>query len=207
MVPKVVELNSEYATNCKNCNKTCHYPCHVPFFISALTMRGCSCIVNGRCTVCGCSCSEHVNSTYRHDFITETKEQTVEEIFERYNEGKKGIASAENVLKRLEDEYYEIQMDCYEKQEKIKECVNILSSITLNGNSLNDKVNSSNEYLDLLIKKEIEEKKHGYTKRIKGYEKLKQANEIIDYIIKKSPSKKSKEEIKAEFERRMKELE
>ncbi|EMD47484.1 Hypothetical protein EHI5A_248880 [Entamoeba histolytica KU27] len=104
------------------------------------------------------------------------------------------------MLKKLEEEFYKIQMDCRDKQQEIVECVNTLSEI-----ALNNKVTSSNEYLDMLIKTENEEKKAGYEARIEGYKKLKQANEMIEDIMKNSTTKKSEAEIKAEVKRRMKE--
>ncbi|EDR28950.1 hypothetical protein EDI_147640 [Entamoeba dispar SAW760] len=105
------------------------------------------------------------------------------------------------MLKKLQGEYYEIQIDCYDKQQRILECVNILSSI-----ALNNKVTSSNEYLDQLIETENIEKKPGYKSRIRGYLELKKTNEMIEDIIKKSTTQKSREEIKAELERKMNEL-
>ncbi|EMD44403.1 Hypothetical protein EHI5A_194790 [Entamoeba histolytica KU27] len=105
------------------------------------------------------------------------------------------------MLKKLEDEYDKIQTECYYKEQEIIECVNTLSEIALNG-----KVTSSNEYLDMLIKTENEEKKAGYEARIEGYKKLKQANEMIEDIMKNSTTKKSKEDIRAEVEATMKKL-
>ncbi|EDR22426.1 hypothetical protein, conserved [Entamoeba dispar SAW760] len=200
-IQKTVELKGEYATNCKKCHQTCHYPCHYLSLVSKFTMKYCHCIENGYCNVCGCHHSEHANFKYKYEYVTETRQQTAQDIYQRYNEGKEGMASAENMLKKLEEEYLEIQMDCRDKQKRIVECVNRLSEIALNG-----KVNSSNEYLDLLIESESEEKKNGYQKRIAGYKQLKQANEMIEDVMKKEELKKSKEEIKAEFEQRKNEL-
>ncbi|EMD44969.1 Hypothetical protein EHI5A_177750 [Entamoeba histolytica KU27] len=195
---KIHLKSGEYATNCNKCHKTCHYPCSIKGDIK----RECSCIGdNGNCKVCGCHSSQHVNESYRFDYVIEKKQQTAKEVFERYNEGKKGVANAEAMLKKLEEEYYKIQMEHYDKEQEIIECVNRLSEIALNG-----KVTSSNEYLDILIQTENEEKKDRYKERIEEYEKLKQANEMIEDIMKKSTTKKSKEDIMAEFEARKKEL-
>ncbi|EDR26286.1 hypothetical protein, conserved [Entamoeba dispar SAW760] len=198
-VQKKNELEpGKYVTNCLKCNKTCHYPCHIKGDIK----KGCACIgAKECCEVCGCHYTEHANSTYRWEYVTEARQKTAQEELQRYNEGKKGMASAENLLKKLEEEYTKIQMDCYDKQQEIIECINRLSEI-----ALNDKINSSNEYLDLLIETEKEEKKTGYQERIKGYNQLKQANDIIEDIMKSSITKKSKQEIRAEFERKMSEL-
>ncbi|GAB1224261.1 hypothetical protein ENUP19_0182G0002 [Entamoeba nuttalli] len=181
-VQKIVDLKSgEYATNCLKCHKTCHYPCYIPDI-----KRGCSCIGdNGYCKVCGCNSSHHANSSYRFDYVIEKKQETAKEVFERYNEGKKGVANAESILRKLEEEYDKIQMECYDKEQEIIECVNKLSEI-----ALNKKVNSSNEYLDMLIQTENEEKKPGYEVRIEGYKKLKQTNEMIEDIMKNSTTKK-----------------
>ncbi|EDR26952.1 hypothetical protein, conserved [Entamoeba dispar SAW760] len=198
-IQKKVELKrGEYVTNCLKCNRTCHYPC----YIKGDMKKNCACIGDKECcTVCKCYYTQHANSSYRFDYVTETEKQTAKEVLERYNEGKKGVASAEAMLKKLEEEYYKIQMDCYDKEVEIIECINILSSIALNG-----KINSSNEYLDLLIETENEEKKTGYKIRIEGYKQLKQTNQIIEDIMKKSGSKKSKQEIKKELERKKEDL-
>ncbi|EDR25044.1 hypothetical protein, conserved [Entamoeba dispar SAW760] len=199
--PKKFELKGEYATNCKKCKRTCHYPCHVPSLISLFTIRACHCIENGRCTVCGCSHSDHENESYKWDNEIEVIKETAQEVFERYNEGKEGMANAENLLKKLEEEYYEIQIDCYDKQQEIIDCNNRLSEIALNG-----RINNSNEYLDQLIETENEGKKSGYKERINGYKQLKETNKMIEDIMKNSITKKSREEIKAELERKMNEI-
>ncbi|EDR26616.1 hypothetical protein, conserved [Entamoeba dispar SAW760] len=198
-VQKMVDLKpGEYITNCLYCHKTCCYPCDIKGDIK----DGCCCIgANGYCKICGCHYTQHANSRYRFEYVTETKQQTAQEVLQRYNEGKKGIANAENMLKKLEEEYYKIQTECYDKQVKIVERINRLSEI-----APNNKVNGFNEYLDQLIQTENDEKKSGYQERIKGYNQLKQSNEITEYIMKKSGSKKSMEEIWAEVERKMKEL-
>ncbi|EDR21635.1 hypothetical protein, conserved [Entamoeba dispar SAW760] len=189
----------EYVTNCLRCkNTSCHYPCFIPGDVK----DGCYCIgANGYCNVCGCYYTHHANSKYRWDYKEETETKTAQEVLARYKEGVEGKASAENMLKKLEEEYYEIQMDCYDKEVEIIECINRLSSI-----ALNDKITSSNEYLDLLIESENDEKKPGYKERVEGYKKLKKANETIEDIMKKSGSKKSKEEIKKELERKKEDL-
>ncbi|GAT99413.1 hypothetical protein CL6EHI_083760 [Entamoeba histolytica] len=88
-----VDLKSgESATNCLKCHKTCHYPCHVPSLISYFTNKLCTCIGdNGNCKVCGCNSSHHANESYRFDYVIEKKQQKAKEVFERYNEGKKGV--------------------------------------------------------------------------------------------------------------------
>ncbi|GAB1223187.1 hypothetical protein ENUP19_0136G0023 [Entamoeba nuttalli] len=188
----------EYATNCLRCHKTCYYPCGIKGDIK----RECSCIGdNGYCKVCCCNLSHHANESYRFDYVIEKKQETADEIYKRYNEGKRGAANAESILKKLEEEYYKIQMEYFDKEQEIVECVNRLSEIALNG-----KITSSNKYLDMLIQIEEEEKKDGYKARIEGYKQLKQANEMIEDIMKNSATKKSKEEIKAEVEATMKEL-
>ncbi|GAT99597.1 hypothetical protein conserved [Entamoeba histolytica] len=111
------------------------------------------------------------------------------------------MASAESMLKKLEEDYYKIQMECYDKEVEIVECINTLSAI-----ALNDKITGSNEYLDIMIQSENDEKKTGYKVRIEGYKQLKQANDIIEGIMKKSTTKKSKDEIKAELKRRKTDL-
>ncbi|BFU22701.1 Type II/IV secretion system protein/Septin/AIG1 family/50S ribosome-binding GTPase, putative [Entamoeba histolytica] len=199
---KIHLKSGEYATNCNKCHKTCHHPCHVPSLISYFTNILCTCIdFYGYCKVCGCPSSEHVNESRKFEYVIEKKQETIEEVYKRYNEGKKGVANAEAMLKKLEDEYDKIQTECYYKEQEIIECVNTLSEIALNG-----KVTSSNEYLDMLIKTENEEKKPGYEARIEGYKKLKKANEMIEDIMKNSTTKKSKEDIRAEVEATMKKL-
>ncbi|GAT96191.1 hypothetical protein conserved [Entamoeba histolytica] len=136
-----VDLEPEqYVTNCLRCHKTCHYPC----YIKGDMKKGCACIDNDYCNVCKCHYEQHANESYRFEFVIEKEKRTAKEVFERYNEGKKGVADAESLLKKLEEEYDKIQMECYDQQQEIVKCVNRLSEI-----ALNNKVTSSNEYLDI----------------------------------------------------------
>ncbi|GAB1226688.1 hypothetical protein ENUP19_0301G0037 [Entamoeba nuttalli] len=148
-----IDLESgEYVTNCLKCHETCHYTCYIPDI-----KRGYSCIGdNGYCKVCGCSHKEH----------RKNKKQQKKYLKDIMNV-KNGVADAESILKKLEEEYYNIQMECYDKEVEIVECVNKLSEI-----ALNNKVTSSNEYLDILIQTVNEEKKDGYEVRIEGYKNL-----------------------------------
>ncbi|GAB1228272.1 hypothetical protein ENUP19_0391G0001 [Entamoeba nuttalli] len=205
-VKKRVDLKKgEVVIKCYQCNSICHDPCHCPHVFEDGEEKV-ACYIcqtkDGNCVVCGCHGSkDHRYSTYRYVYETVTKHGTAQDILDRYNAGKKGMASAESALKKLEEEYYKIKMECYDKEIEIVECVNKLSEIALNG-----KVTSSNEYLDIMIQTENDEKKPGYEARVEGYKKLKQANEIIESVMKNSTSKKSKEEIRKEFEAKKKEL-
>ncbi|GAT99284.1 hypothetical protein conserved [Entamoeba histolytica] len=201
-VPKMVDLKKgEVVIKCYQCNNICHDPCHCRHVFEDGEEKV-ACYVNqtkdGNCVVCGCYYTHHKYSTYRIVYETVKKQQTAQDILDRYNAGKRGMANAEAMLKRLEEEYDKIQMECYDKEIEIVECVNKLSEIALNG-----KVTSSSEYLDMLIQTENDEKKPGYDVRVKGYKQLKQANEMIEDIMKYLTGKKSKEEIKAEIKRRM----
>ncbi|GAB1221139.1 hypothetical protein ENUP19_0065G0015 [Entamoeba nuttalli] len=204
-VKKRVDLKKgEVVIQCYQCNNICHDPCHCPHVFEdgeeKVTCYICQ-TKDGNCVVCGCYYTHHKYSTYRYVYETVTKQGTAQDILDRYNAGKKGMASAESALKKLEEEYYKIKMECYDKEIEIVECVNKLSEIALNG-----KVTSSNEYLDIMIQTENDEKKPGYEARVEGYKQLKQANEIIESVMKNSTSKKSKEEIRKEFEAKKKEL-
>ncbi|BFU26587.1 hypothetical protein conserved [Entamoeba histolytica] len=204
-VKKRVDLKKgEVVIKCYQCNNICHDPCHCPHGIKD-GEEVVYCYIDQtedkNCVVCGHYYTHHKYSTYRYVYETVKKQETAKDILDRYNAGKKGVADAESILKKLEEEYYNIQMDCRDKQQELVECVNKLSEIALNG-----KVTSSSEYLDMMIQTENDEKKPGYKERIEGYKQLKQANEMIEDIMKNSTTKKSKEEIKAEVKRRMKEL-
>ncbi|GAB1226167.1 hypothetical protein ENUP19_0277G0003 [Entamoeba nuttalli] len=102
-VQKIVDLKSgEYATNCNKCHKTCHHPCHVPSLISYFTNILCTCIgFSGYCKECGCHSSEHVNESRKFEYVIEKKQETKEEVYKRYNEGKEGVANAEAMLKKI----------------------------------------------------------------------------------------------------------
>ncbi|GAB1224932.1 hypothetical protein ENUP19_0227G0015 [Entamoeba nuttalli] len=197
-----VELEpGEVVIKCYQCNNICHDPCHCPHGIKD-GEEVVYCYVDqtkdGNCVVCGHYYTHHKYITYRYVYETVTKQQTAQDIHDRYNAGKRGVANAESALEKLKEEYLKIQKESFDKEIEIVERVNKLSEI-----ALNNKVTSSNEYSDILIQTVNEEKKDGYEARIEGYKKLKKRNEKIEDIMKKLTGKKSKEEIKAEFDRRM----
>lgn len=72
---------------------------------------------------------------------------------------------------KKEKKFYQI---CISIQEKIKNIENRLAQIALNPNTLN-----SEEYIEILIKSEKQEKKSGWQKRVDGLEAMKKQQKLI----------------------------
>ena len=73
----------------------------------------------------------------------------------------------------------EILSKCMNIRENIKDIVNKLAKIALNPNTLN-----SEEYIELLIRTEKQEKKTGWKKRVDGLEAMKKQQKLIRQAFK-----------------------
>ncbi|EMD49139.1 Hypothetical protein EHI5A_247670, partial [Entamoeba histolytica KU27] len=92
-VEKKVDLKKgEVVLGCLKCDGICHDPCHCPHvFEDGEEKVTCYLHQNesGNCVVCGHSHKDHRYWKYRIVYETVKKQETLEDVFERYNEGKK----------------------------------------------------------------------------------------------------------------------
>ena len=161
-----------HTTICLICNFTCHKNCDMANNEEKKTC----CIIdsNGYCTVCPKKCrwQEHVNVPYiiKHEEIE--VEETVEELKKKYYDSTNKLSLSDQTIKGKELELEKIMIDCYYIQDEIRDCIEKLKSEALYPNVKE----TSEEYIDILIKAERSEKKSGYKDRIKSLESIKQNN-------------------------------
>ncbi|XP_039635411.1 uncharacterized protein LOC120545278 [Perca fluviatilis] len=148
----------EGAVCCKTCQRNCHYPeCTVAWY-----PRDCVVMSGGRCTVCGCSVSDHVKEEWKYVNKTRKVKKTLQDVKEKYERKKAG---SENLLETLEKEIAELQKDKDQLLEESFQHVVKLEKIALNVNSV-----SIYDNLDFVIEKM---KEKGDTERKRKLEEIK----------------------------------
>ncbi|TDH02484.1 hypothetical protein EPR50_G00173630 [Perca flavescens] len=148
----------EGAVCCKTCERNCHYPdCTVAWY-----PRDCVVMSGGRCTVCGCSVSDHVKEEWKYVNKTRKVKKTLQDVKEKYERKKAG---SESLLETLEKEIAELQKEKDQLLEESFQHVVKLEKIALNVNSV-----SIYDNLDFLIEKM---KEKGDTERKRKLEEIK----------------------------------
>jgi hypothetical protein len=156
-----------YVTNCLVCNRTCHHPCFIP---NDKDKFNCAAMKGGHCTVCNehCSWDKHCNNSYRFELYTEKVTKTYDEIKRRYEEGKEGVISVEEVIDRINQELEELCESIFQMIQKVQRCLKRLDEIALKPNPL-----TQVGYITLLIDAEKREAKLGWEDRVRYYEEAK----------------------------------
>ncbi|XP_028971378.2 uncharacterized protein LOC106024252 [Esox lucius] len=156
-----------FITNCQQCNVTCHYPCYIP---DDNLKINCAAMTNGQCRVCPGKCiwNVHFNMKYRLEYTTVTEKRTYEELKEKYQSATEARMSDEEVIKKLKDDYENLQSMVNDLINQSAKCLARLKEIALKPNPL-----STLDYIDMLIEGEKTELKPGYMARIRGLEKIK----------------------------------
>ena len=167
-----------HTTTCLNCNRTCHNNCSFPLDSDKL---GCLAMgADGYCNVCPKKCfwDKHSNLPYMFVYNEVTEEITAEELFKKYQDAESKKSKMEQVLDGLSKEFQRVSLHCLQLQNVIKESVEKLKSIALKKNL----IESTSEYLDLMIQSESEEKKPGYQERVKGLYEMKIQFDLVKEI-------------------------
>ena len=177
-VPKLTQIKlktGEHVTNCLVCNYTCHYPCYIA---DDNKKSGCAAIdsSSGKCTVCPKKChhSHHKNAAYRIEIKMVKEKTTLKDLEKKFYDSKSNLSRFEQIRNGLYNEFKSIQVKCLQVQDEIKKSVDRLKQIGLNSNPL-----SQNDYIDLLIESEKNQRKPGWKGRIKGLEDLKKIHQTI----------------------------
>ena len=162
-----------YTTLCIKCNYTCHKICGIP---DDRDKRGCWAISGDYCTQCQGKChwTSHRNAPYILKVIKVKKKVTLDDLKKKYDDGNKNLTLSQRLMNGLLKEGKDILSNCISIQEQIKNIVNKISQIALNPNALD-----SEEYIELLINSERQEKKSGWKKRIEGLEAMKKQQKLI----------------------------
>lgn len=177
-VPKFTQVKlktGEFVTNCLVCNYTCHYPCYIA---EDSRKNDCAAISysSGKCTVCPKKChySSHKNAPYRIEIKMVKEKTTLKHLEQKFYDSKSNLSRFEQIRNGLYSEFNAIQIRCLQVQDEIKKSVDRLKQIGLNSNPL-----SQNDYIDLLIESEKNQRKPGWQGRIRGLEDLKKIHQTI----------------------------
>jgi hypothetical protein len=175
-VPKFNEVKlktGEYVTNCIICNYTCHYPCYIA---EDKEKNDCSAMTAENCTVCPKKChyTHHRNAPFRIEIKMVKEKTTLKDLEKKFYDSKSNLSRFEQIRNGLYNEFRDIQVKCLKVQDEIKKSVDRLKQIGLNSNPL-----SQNDYIDLLIESEKNQRKPGWQGRIRGLEDLKRIHQTI----------------------------
>ena len=192
-VPKIIseELGPGlHTTTCLICNYTCHSNC--PHADNEDKKNCVAMDSNGYCTVCPNKChwTDHKNLPYVIKYTKIVEEITLEDLKRKYFDSQKQLPLRQQIIREQELDLEQKMKDCYAIYEDIKDCIGKLKN-----EALYPKINSSDEYIDILILKEKKEKKTGYEERLKNLESIKKNDRLIRQF-KQEPACQNFEEFK-----------
>ena len=196
-VLKKVDLpHGTYITTCLICNRTCHDNCTYndyddKYKCSAMGPGGCT---NSYCRNCPGKCfwGQHTNTPYKFVLTQEKKTETFHDLEKQF--GTQSLAQPDQDATKLQKviiqhkylvlemvnainaELEEHQKKVFVNVKKARESQKRLNQITLKSNPLTDE-----QYIELLIQSEKEEKKPGFMERIATLVKIKKTSEIGTY--------------------------
>ncbi|XP_075779012.1 uncharacterized protein LOC142827406 [Pelodiscus sinensis] len=179
-VPVQIDISGtgKYVTNCQQCYSTCHYPCKIP---NDNGKHGCAAMDRntGYCTVCPGKCfwNVHFNQKYRWEYKKVIEKLIYADLKEKYEKESGEVLAAENVFKKLSQEYSMVQGIVIQLIDKSSRSLQQLQSIATKPNPL-----SVPELIDLMIMSEQQEQKPGYQERIKSLQDVREVAEIIRKI-------------------------
>ncbi|XP_068232724.1 uncharacterized protein [Palaemon carinicauda] len=138
----------QYITNCLECNRTCHENCGIQ---DDSAKSDCWAITNEHCRICPGKChwNRHKNAPYKFLCKQEIVKKTPKDLQRRYQEATEKKLSAENLIKRVIDEFDAVQFKVLGLIDTLKKSFQTLNEITLKPNPL-----STVEYIDKLIQSE-----------------------------------------------------
>ncbi|XP_056239716.1 uncharacterized protein LOC130174115 [Seriola aureovittata] len=190
-----------FITNCHGCNYTCHYPCGIPNDNRKIL---CDAMNNGKCQVCPGKCvwSDHFNMTYRWDIKRVKEKRTYQELKKKYEAAMGEKMDSEKMIKRLEEEYEQVQGAVVEMMETLTKSLQRLRDIALRPDPL-----STPDYIDLLIQTEEHEAKDGFKQRIEELRSVRERAVLLTKLAEgghltgqeKSKLKKMKSNVKGIF--------
>ena len=162
-----------YNTKCKNCNIVCHPKCTISddtkkYKCAAMTWF--TRRKNTKCKVCPgeCSWTDHKNVPYRLESYEEEETQTLQAILKRYKVAESSKNQLEDLIAKINTSISEIEDGVQQMLEKARRSLVRLQEIALRPNPM-----SQEEYIELLIKSEKREHKHGWEDRVKSLEEAK----------------------------------
>ncbi|XP_068232723.1 uncharacterized protein [Palaemon carinicauda] len=184
----------QYITNCLECNRTCHENCGIR---DDSAKRGCWAMKDGYCRICPGKCywDLHKNIPYKYVCKQVEVKKTAKDLQKRYQEATEKKLSAENLIKRVIDEFDAVQLKVLGLTETVRKSLQRLKEIALKPNPL-----STVEYIDILIQSERAQAQPGWQARADQLQRVRKHAEYMKEIADKGfdPFAKVKIKIKEE---------
>uniref|UniRef100_A0A667ZJZ5 Septin-type G domain-containing protein n=1 Tax=Myripristis murdjan TaxID=586833 RepID=A0A667ZJZ5_9TELE len=152
-----------YINNCQQCHTTCHDPCSIQ---NDNDKARCAAMgSDGFCTVCKGKChwTVHFCQKYKWEYREVKEKRTIQELKDKYQKATKAKMTVQELIKKLKDDYEEVQDEVVTLIKRSAKCSDRLKEIALKPNPL-----SIPEYIDLLIEGEKSEAKSGWKQRVQA---------------------------------------
>ena len=180
-----LEGTGQHTTTCVTCNMTCHKSCAIPLDCNK---SGCWAMNEfGNCRICPrkCNWSEHRNHPYLIEYKLVTETRTVEDLKQKYHKAMQGKATAEKMMRSLEESLQKVHLQVLTMIKQAQHSVRRLDEIALKPNPLTEL-----EYIEVLIESEKRGAKPGYQQRINYYEEAKRQAEMLSKVKDEKESQK-----------------
>lgn len=172
-----LEGTGQHTTTCVTCNMTCHKSCGIPLDCNK---SGCWAMNKfGNCRICSrkCNWSEHRNLPYLIEYTVVTETRTFEDLKQKYHKAVKGKATAEKMMRSLEESLQKVHLQVLTMIKQAQHSVRRLDEIALKPNPLTEV-----EYIEVLIESEKRGAKPGYQQRIHYYEEAKRQAKMLSTV-------------------------
>ena len=180
-----LEGTGQHTTTCVTCNMTCHKSCAIPLDCN----KSCCWAMNefGNCRICPrkCNWSAHRNHPYLIEYKLVTETRTVEDLKQKYHKAMQGKATAEKMMRSLEESLQKVHLQVLTMIKQAQHSVRRLDEIALKPNPLTEL-----EYIEVLIESEKRGAKPGYQQRINYYEEAKRQAEMLSKVKDEKESQK-----------------
>ncbi|KAK2900530.1 hypothetical protein Q8A67_008645 [Cirrhinus molitorella] len=165
-----------FTMNCNSCFFTCHSNCFLP---AEDAVKTCAVMENGYCMICpgNCHYSAHSRENVMWTYETKKEKKTIEELKDNFMKAKGKFMNTKQLVDGLENELHGIEGSLKKLIKLSSNCLRRLDEIALKPMSL-----STDEYFEILIKTEQEEKKPGFEERIAGLVKMKKDKLVLKKI-------------------------
>jgi len=193
---KINLKRGQYVTNCLRCNCTCHFPCGIPDDgnkYNCLAMEGDR--ENAFCTVCGCFWESHVNNTYRFELYDDIETRTSHDLKRRFDQAVKGKDKVESMIANINSYLENVAEDVFSMLQQVQQSLIRIDEIALKPDPL-----TQEEYLDLLIESEQQQRKPGWQQRMAYYQEAKKQAHILSKV-RTNNDKRFKKKPKANFKK------
>ena len=154
-----------YTTTCQICNVTCNNNHHCK--------RGC-CAMNSsdKCTVCPQKChwSDHLTVPYMIEYYTKQETCTSDDLKRRCNLSEHETGIAEALMAKNKEMLFAERVKVHKNIEKLRQIIITSRPVSL----------TKAAYLDILIKSEKQEKKHGWEERVETLYEFRRYSKDVD---------------------------